>query len=62
MKWHKLTNRPPYYRPVLVRCNIYGSMSYEVAWLASNGDRDIWTINGTNICLSKKPTKWAYIE
>lgn len=62
MMWYKLSYRPPYYTPVLVRCNLHGSMTYAVAWLASDGYRDIWTINGTNICLLEKPTKWAYIE
>ncbi len=54
--------KPEYYKSVLVKyTDIFGKTMPALAWRASDGDHDIWTITGTDAIITKVLC-WKYYE
>lgn len=55
-KWVSVKeHRPPYYKRVLAHLE---SNALVVVWLASTGEIDLWTIDGTSYLIQSPVTHW----
>lgn len=62
-RWVKIKDKKPeYYKSVLVKyTDIFGKTMPALAWRASDGEHDIWTITGTDAIIIKVLC-WKYYE
>ena len=62
VEWIDINDKQPdWYEPVLIRFTSERSIFHFVAWRHTDGEKDDYTIFGTDVILNKEPEQWMKI-